>query len=88
MEPTVTTTFVTSAAPVGPNETNMTCPSCQATITTRVERKATTKTHMIALALCVFLCWPCACIPYCKNSCRNADHYCPSCNAYLGTYVN
>ncbi|CAB3258131.1 unnamed protein product [Arctia plantaginis] len=55
-------------------------------IVTKVERKATTKTHVIALLLCLFLCWPCVCVPYCVNSCQNADHYCPNCNSYLGTY--
>ncbi|KPJ20400.1 Lipopolysaccharide-induced tumor necrosis factor-alpha factor [Papilio machaon] len=73
-------------APVGPDPTRLTCSSCGATIISRVERKATTKTHIIALVLCLFLCWPCVCVPYCMNSCQNADHYCPNCNAYLGTY--
>ncbi|KPI91185.1 Lipopolysaccharide-induced tumor necrosis factor-alpha factor [Papilio xuthus] len=73
-------------APVGPDPTRLTCSSCGAAIISRVERKATTKTHIIALVLCLFLCWPCICVPYCMNSCQNADHYCPNCNAYLGTY--
>ncbi|CAB3256668.1 unnamed protein product [Arctia plantaginis] len=74
------------------------CPTCKShlvqslkrlqyeLIVTKVERKATTKTHVIALLLCLFLCWPCVCVPYCVNSCQNADHYCPNCNSYLGTY--
>ncbi|CAH2063512.1 unnamed protein product, partial [Iphiclides podalirius] len=73
-------------APVGPEPSSLVCPSCHATIVSRVERKATTRTHLIALGLCVFLCWCCVCLPYCMNSCQNADHYCPNCNAYLGTY--
>lgn len=31
-------------------------------------------------------CWPCVCIPCCMDSCLNHNHYCPSCDAYLGTY--
>ncbi|XP_028171764.1 lipopolysaccharide-induced tumor necrosis factor-alpha factor homolog [Ostrinia nubilalis] len=77
-----------SVGPVGPDEMAVTCPSCLATVTTRVERKASTKTHMIALAICVCFGCLCAWIPYCKNSCRNADHYCPNCDSYLGTYQN
>ncbi|CAH1635088.1 unnamed protein product [Spodoptera littoralis] len=68
---------------VGPEPSQITCPSCRATIVTRVERKSTTKTHVIALLLCLFLCWPCVCVPYCVDSCQNADHYCPNCNSYL-----
>ncbi|XP_026746530.1 lipopolysaccharide-induced tumor necrosis factor-alpha factor homolog isoform X1 [Trichoplusia ni] len=71
---------------VGPEPSQITCPSCRATIVTRVERKATTKTHVIAVLLCLFLCWPCVCVPYCVDSCQNADHYCPNCSSYLGTY--
>ncbi|XP_049865433.1 lipopolysaccharide-induced tumor necrosis factor-alpha factor homolog [Pectinophora gossypiella] len=71
---------------VGPQPSTLVCPSCRATVQTRVDRKATTKTHIIALVLCLFLCWPCVCVPYCMDSCRNADHYCPNCNSYIGTY--
>lgn len=31
-------------------------------------------------------CWCCSCIPYCADSFQNADHYCPNCNTYIGTY--
>ncbi|KAL0883749.1 hypothetical protein ABMA27_015854 [Loxostege sticticalis] len=74
--------------PVGPSQMMVTCPSCLAPITTRVEHKPNTKTHMIALAMCVFMLWCCAWIPYVKDSCQNADHYCPNCSAYLGSYKN
>ncbi|KAI5641927.1 LITAF-like zinc ribbon domain-containing protein [Phthorimaea operculella] len=77
-----------NVTPVGPSPTSLVCPSCRATIRTRVESKATTKTHVIALLLCLFLCWPCVCVPYCMDSCQNADHYCPNCNSFLGTYQN
>ncbi|CAH4036462.1 unnamed protein product [Pieris brassicae] len=72
--------------PVGPEPSRIVCPSCQATIVTKIDRIATTKTHLIACCLFLFLCWPCTCVPYCMDSCKNADHYCPNCNAYLGTY--
>ncbi|KAG5675421.1 hypothetical protein PVAND_005327 [Polypedilum vanderplanki] len=71
---------------VGPNSTRLTCPSCHAVISTRVERKSSAKTYIVAVLLCVFLCWPCVCVPFCTNSCRNANHYCPNCKAFLGTY--
>lgn len=117
--------FVESSVAVGPDSTRLTCPSCRASIATRVEHEASGKTHIIALILCLFICWwvwvtgnawwrlftlilfiflslfssfkalcvsiPSAnecqvsnfilvvyrCIPYCTNTCRNANHYCP-----------
>uniref|UniRef100_A0A2A4JW93 LITAF domain-containing protein n=1 Tax=Heliothis virescens TaxID=7102 RepID=A0A2A4JW93_HELVI len=71
---------------MGPKESPMTCPSCNQQIVTRVEHKATTKTHLFAGLLFILGCWLCCCIPYCVNSCRNADHYCPNCSAYIGSY--
>ncbi|CAB3258140.1 unnamed protein product [Arctia plantaginis] len=73
---------------MGPKPASLSCPSCHAQITTRVERKTTTKTHLFALLLCFLGCWCCVCVPYCMDSCQNADHYCPSCNAYIGSYSN
>ncbi|XP_041973084.1 lipopolysaccharide-induced tumor necrosis factor-alpha factor-like [Aricia agestis] len=77
---------MSSVPVVGPKPSQVTCPSCKSSIMSKVKHKPTTKTHLIALLLCLCLCWPCVCVPYCVDSCRNADHYCPSCNAYIGTY--
>ncbi|XP_028028560.1 lipopolysaccharide-induced tumor necrosis factor-alpha factor homolog [Bombyx mandarina] len=87
--PTVPTQqFITVQAPqMGPKPARYTCPSCKASITTRVEYVSATKTHLCALLLCCLCCWPCACIPYCGTSCRNATHYCPNCSAYIGSYI-
>ncbi|XP_046389829.1 lipopolysaccharide-induced tumor necrosis factor-alpha factor homolog isoform X2 [Ischnura elegans] len=70
----------------GPEAQHLTCPSCRATVTTKVLHENSTKTHIICLIMCVVGLWPCCLIPYCVDSCKNANHYCPSCNAYLGTY--
>ncbi|KOB71989.1 Uncharacterized protein OBRU01_12892 [Operophtera brumata] len=51
---------------------NITCKSCHAEILTRCERKPT------------FI--PCAIAPYYIDDCNRADHYCPECNAYIGSY--
>ncbi|XP_063616092.1 lipopolysaccharide-induced tumor necrosis factor-alpha factor homolog [Cydia splendana] len=72
---------------VGPDPTQTTCRSCNQNIVTRVERKASTRTHIIAALLCIFLCWPCVCVPYCMDSCLNTDHYCTNCGAFIGTYM-
>ncbi|KAJ8970701.1 hypothetical protein NQ317_000599 [Molorchus minor] len=87
---TTHTVIVTHAAPLilGPNPSATVCPSCHAQITTTVETEATTKTHLFALLLCLFGCYPCCCIPYCVDSCQSQNHYCPNCRAYLGKYDN
>ncbi|KAJ8925139.1 hypothetical protein NQ315_001321 [Exocentrus adspersus] len=84
------TVIVTHVAPLalGPQPTSATCPSCHAQIVTTVETEATTKTHLFALLLCLFGCYPCCCIPYCVDSCQSQNHYCPNCRAYLGKYDN
>ncbi|KAJ8726880.1 hypothetical protein PYW08_015277 [Mythimna loreyi] len=78
---------VVQAPPIalGPEPCSMTCPSCGASIVTTLRAEPTTKTHLMALCLCC-ICIFLTCIPYCVDSCQNADHLCPNCNAYLGTY--
>ncbi|GJQ79519.1 hypothetical protein Trydic_g16368 [Trypoxylus dichotomus] len=72
----------------GPSGQQTTCPHCHNQIRTEVRAETSRKTHIVAILLCVFLCWPCVCVPYCMDSCKNKNHYCPSCSAYLGTYTN
>ncbi|XP_016953328.1 lipopolysaccharide-induced tumor necrosis factor-alpha factor homolog [Drosophila biarmipes] len=74
------------STPVGPEPCNVVCPSCRQQVTTHIEPKATTKTHIIALIMCLTCCWPCALCLYCTKCARNSDHHCPSCNAFIGTY--
>ncbi|KAG5675422.1 hypothetical protein PVAND_005328 [Polypedilum vanderplanki] len=76
-----------SGVSVGPQSTRLTCPSCHAVINSRVEHEASTKTHIIALVLCLLTGCLC-CIPYCVDSCKNANHYCPNCQSFLGSYNN
>ncbi|XP_063240053.1 lipopolysaccharide-induced tumor necrosis factor-alpha factor homolog [Bacillus rossius redtenbacheri] len=85
-QPTVV--IVGGGAGLGSASTTIQCPSCHATVKTRVEREATTRTHLIALVMCLFVCWPCCLFPYCIDSCKGANHYCPSCGAYVGAYAN
>ncbi|XP_077263711.1 lipopolysaccharide-induced tumor necrosis factor-alpha factor homolog isoform X1 [Temnothorax americanus] len=66
----------------------MTCPHCHADISTRVISEANTKTHLIALVLCLFGCCCCAPFPYCMDSCLVHKHYCPTCNTFLGESKN
>ncbi|KAI5641928.1 LITAF-like zinc ribbon domain-containing protein [Phthorimaea operculella] len=75
-------------AAVGPKSCRITCPSCRASILTRVDRKTINKAHITALVLILIGCVPCCLIPYCMDSCKNIDHYCPNCSAFIGTYYN
>ncbi|XP_017776199.1 PREDICTED: lipopolysaccharide-induced tumor necrosis factor-alpha factor homolog [Nicrophorus vespilloides] len=70
----------------GPDPQRCVCPSCHAEVLTSMKTQATTKTHLMALLLCLFMCIPCVCVPYCMDSCQNRNHYCPNCQAYLGKY--
>ncbi|XP_065348425.1 lipopolysaccharide-induced tumor necrosis factor-alpha factor homolog [Cloeon dipterum] len=71
--------------PLPPASSRYECPSCKGDIRTRVEYKTGTKTHLIAALLCLFGCWCCVPIPYCcSNDCKDAHHYCPHCDAYIG----
>ncbi|CAB3256671.1 unnamed protein product [Arctia plantaginis] len=73
---------------MSPVPTSMVCKSCNVQIVTRVEMNPTIRTHLFAMMLCLIGCWPLACVPYCIDSCYNSDHYCPNCNAYIGSYIN
>ncbi|XP_017000981.2 cell death-inducing p53-target protein 1-like [Drosophila takahashii] len=65
-----------------------TCPSCGARRQTRVEFEPSTKTHLLALLICMIGGICCCCIPYCKDSCQSAKHTCSNCGAYVGTFKN
>ncbi|XP_059612795.1 lipopolysaccharide-induced tumor necrosis factor-alpha factor homolog [Phlebotomus argentipes] len=83
--PQVVHTIVTSP-PVGPDPSMIVCPSCRQQVITKLDYETSTKTHIMAALLCAFVCWPCAWIPYVMDSCKNANHYCPNCGAFIGTY--
>lgn len=71
---------------VGPDPQMLTCPSCRATIVTKMEYQSSTRTHVMAGLCCLFGCWLCCWMPYCMDSCRNGNHYCTNCGTFLGTY--
>ncbi|KAK9712813.1 LITAF-like zinc ribbon domain [Popillia japonica] len=82
------TTVVIHGGNYGPSSQQVVCPNCHNRVYTVVKAEVSRRTHIIVILLCVFLCWPCALIPYCIDSCKNKNHYCPSCGSYLGTYYN
>ncbi|KAB0795883.1 hypothetical protein PPYR_09944 [Photinus pyralis] len=78
-------TVMSTPASFGPNSATLTCPYCHKGITTLVRAESSSKTHLFAVLLCFV---SCCCIPYFMDSCKNKNHYCPSCNAFLGAYTN
>lgn len=73
--------------PLGPRPCLVTCPSCRQQQMSNITYENTTKTHLFALALCVVGLCCCSCIPYLVDTCKNVNHYCRNCNAYLGAYA-
>ncbi|XP_048004816.1 lipopolysaccharide-induced tumor necrosis factor-alpha factor homolog isoform X2 [Leguminivora glycinivorella] len=69
---------------LGPENTLCECPFCNASIKTAVQYTTTSRTHIAAALWCLACCL--CCVPYGSDSAKNADHYCPSCHRYLGTY--
>ncbi|XP_018798537.1 PREDICTED: lipopolysaccharide-induced tumor necrosis factor-alpha factor homolog [Bactrocera latifrons] len=82
--PNFSTIPINPNPPVGPESTQLRCPQCKCTVKTNVRYRSTTKTHLA----CILLSWTCCCccLPYCMNSCRNANHFCPMCGTFIGTY--
>lgn len=78
--------YVQHPVAFGPETTKVICPSCGKKVETIIKYQAGKWTHLYAVLLsCGFICCLC-CIPYCKKSCKNANHYCPNCDAYIGRY--
>ncbi|KAG8333074.1 hypothetical protein J6590_009535 [Homalodisca vitripennis] len=75
-----------SMVAVGPNSCTVTCPTCHTVVSTRTVKQTTSRTHMWACILCIFTCCLCAICPYCCDCFKVTNHYCPRCNAFLGTY--
>ncbi|XP_011182066.1 lipopolysaccharide-induced tumor necrosis factor-alpha factor homolog [Zeugodacus cucurbitae] len=82
--PNFTTIPINPNPRVGPKPTQIRCPQCKCKVTTDIRYRATTRTHLA----CILLTWTCfcCCLPYCMNTCRNANHYCPMCGTFIGAY--
>ena len=93
--PSPRTTVITSTSTVsrppgklGPGPTGTTCQTCNKTVVTTVDYVPNNRTHIISAALCVISSCCCGCLfPYCMRSCKTANHYCPQCKAFLGSYT-
>lgn len=81
--------YVQIPATVGPESAKVVCPSCGKKVDTIVKYQASKMTHLYAILMGICLFFVCGCfIPYCVNSCQDASHRCPNCDAYLASFGN
>nr|ALG36747.1 lipopolysaccharide-induced tumor necrosis factor-alpha factor 3 [Brachionus koreanus] len=70
---------------LGDNSTQLMCPNCRANVLTVVKRESGLLTWLLGASIC-FLGFGCGCclIPFCINSCKDSEHYCPNCKFMIG----
>ncbi|CAH1395191.1 unnamed protein product [Nezara viridula] len=75
--------------PVGRRPLKTTCTGCNMFISTKTTSKNNCNPTFWCIVLFVTgICIPCSCCPYfCCDKPYRVDHFCPRCNAFLGTYV-
>ncbi|CAK1583668.1 unnamed protein product [Parnassius mnemosyne] len=73
---------------VGTEPTTVTCFNCGKVVTTRVTYTTAWHTHLVAGSICLMtmVCSLCCLglIPYCFDNFKDAEHYCPNCNTFIG----
>lgn len=75
--------------PVGRHPLKTTCPVCNVFISSRIRVKnRCSPTFWCIVMFCTGICMFCSCLPYffC-NGPLTVEHFCPKCNAFLGSYV-
>ncbi|RNA30612.1 lipopolysaccharide-induced tumor necrosis factor-alpha factor [Brachionus plicatilis] len=71
---------------LGKKPSNVTCPSCGAQVVSSISHESGLGTWLIAGAICVVgLIFGCCLIPFFVDDCKDVKHYCPSCNALIGS---
>jgi len=82
----VTQVQYVAAPSFGYRPVTMTCPHCQAHVTTKTQSEPSVVAWIVGGLLCFVGFWPCACIPCCVDSMQQVTHSCPSCGNFLGRY--
>ena len=60
------------------------CPHCQTTnVTTRIRTAPDWITWIVAIGL-LFIFWPICWLPFVSDSMKKTEHYCPSCQMFVG----
>ncbi|XP_018429195.1 PREDICTED: lipopolysaccharide-induced tumor necrosis factor-alpha factor homolog [Nanorana parkeri] len=80
-------TTVVMATSFSDRPTSCMCPVCRQNVVTRVEYNSGLLAWLICGILVLFGCWlGCCLIPFCVDSCKDVDHFCPNCNNHLSKY--
>ncbi|CAJ0934437.1 unnamed protein product, partial [Mesorhabditis belari] len=61
------------------------CTSCNQVVPTEIRYSSGGKTWLSSCCVGALTCCLCFCAPFCMNSCKNVDHYCPLCGKFLGS---
>ncbi|UJR29087.1 hypothetical protein I4U23_010301 [Adineta vaga] len=62
------------------------CPHCHQTIATRIEKQTGLVSWLACGGILLFGGWlGCCLIPFCVDSLKDTEHYCPNCAVLLGT---
>jgi lipopolysaccharide-induced tumor necrosis factor-alpha factor len=86
-QPAQNVVYVADTCHFGPRPAQLSCPHCHQQIQTRVEYASGLLAWLICGGCVLFGCvLGCCLIPFCVDDCKDAEHYCPSCRAYLGSY--
>ncbi|XP_075687438.1 LITAF domain-containing protein-like [Rhinoderma darwinii] len=81
------TTIVIMGTSFADSPTSCTCPVCRQNVVTRIQYNTGLLAWLIFGILCFFGCWlGCCLIPFCLDSCKDVDHFCPNCNHHLSKY--
>lgn len=65
----------------------MSCPSCNKMVVSKLTYNSGTLTWLSCGSLCLLGCVAgCCLIPFCVNALQDVDHHCPNCQTLLGTY--
>ncbi|XP_044160461.1 lipopolysaccharide-induced tumor necrosis factor-alpha factor homolog [Bufo gargarizans] len=84
MAPVTTVVMATSFADT---PASCTCPVCRENILTRIQHTNGLLVWVIFGTMILVGCWlGCCLIPFCMDSCKDVDHYCPKCNHHLSKY--
>ncbi|XP_071036304.1 lipopolysaccharide-induced tumor necrosis factor-alpha factor homolog [Parasteatoda tepidariorum] len=80
-----TTVVVMPVTPFGPDPMQITCGNCHKAVVTTTVATNGACAWIAAIMVCICCC-PLFWVPLCIDSCKDVQHQCPSCGAYLGAY--
>jgi len=71
----------------GRHPISLTCPGCQANVTTSITYHVGGLAWLLFSMLCIFGCWlGCCLIPFLVDDCKDVIHSCPNCHRVIGRF--